>query len=246
MRYYSLHRPVSVGTYPKDGVVAVYNFDDKQECKNIGLSAWGYIEYDRKLTDEEIKEYELFEAPIQSCTQKQLKAIHRIISRKQAKYAKDCVAGQLIEYDTYCITDGAVLVISQKAFAHTSYDDVHESSFKNIFMKEYDSYERYPATILETSDYPDPAKLRKIISEHKKDGKDTCKVGLKAKDKDGNSLIGFFNPKLLIDAIESVGSKPKCFLYKSHNGYAYFMVGSGKTLWDFEKGVHALVLLLRL
>lgn len=58
-KYYSVMRPVSIGTYPKNGAVNIVNFEDRKFCKEINGEAWGYIEYDRFLTDAELNDYEL-------------------------------------------------------------------------------------------------------------------------------------------------------------------------------------------
>lgn len=59
MRYYLLYRPPSIGTHPK-GAVNVVAFDKREKIKP-GVWAWGYVEYDRKLSEEEIRNYELLE-----------------------------------------------------------------------------------------------------------------------------------------------------------------------------------------
>ena len=58
-RYYSRMRPVMPGSYPREGVVRIRNFDWKTEVKEIGSEAWGYIEYDRELSEKELEEWEL-------------------------------------------------------------------------------------------------------------------------------------------------------------------------------------------
>lgn len=58
-RYYSIYRPVDIGTYPKGGVVNIVNFDSRSHVESINRSAWGYIEYDRELTQDEISSFEL-------------------------------------------------------------------------------------------------------------------------------------------------------------------------------------------
>lgn len=58
-RYYSVMRPVSPGTYPKNGCVAVHNYCHPQHVETIDRTAWGFVEYDRMLTDDETKSYEL-------------------------------------------------------------------------------------------------------------------------------------------------------------------------------------------
>ena len=62
-RYYSIMRPVSIGTYPRKGAVEIVNFDYRQHVDEIGRKAWGYIDYDRELSPEEAADYELVVAP---------------------------------------------------------------------------------------------------------------------------------------------------------------------------------------
>lgn len=61
-RYYCLSRPVDIGTIPNKNFVSVSNYDEKQYVEEIGRYAWGYVEYDEKLTDDVVKEYELMSA----------------------------------------------------------------------------------------------------------------------------------------------------------------------------------------
>lgn len=58
-RYYSTQRPIAPGTTLKEGCVGVVNFDEKIYVPKIKREAWGFVDYDRPLTKEEIKEYEL-------------------------------------------------------------------------------------------------------------------------------------------------------------------------------------------
>lgn len=57
--YYSLRRPVSIGTHPKKGLVSFNNFDERKYIDEIEHEAWGKLFYDRELTQDEIDEYEL-------------------------------------------------------------------------------------------------------------------------------------------------------------------------------------------
>lgn len=59
MRYYNTQRPVAPGTYPRKGAQEIVNFDRRTPVEVIGRAAWGYIEYDRELTQAEADEYEL-------------------------------------------------------------------------------------------------------------------------------------------------------------------------------------------
>lgn len=57
--YYSLRRPVSPGTYPRDGLVDFENFDRRSMVESIGREAWAVLHYDRELTEQEMRDYEL-------------------------------------------------------------------------------------------------------------------------------------------------------------------------------------------
>jgi len=59
MKYYSRMRPVAPGSYPREGVTNIHNFDYREFVEEINSEAWGYIEYDRELTEKEIADYEL-------------------------------------------------------------------------------------------------------------------------------------------------------------------------------------------
>ena len=61
-RYYSIMRPVSIGTYPRNGAEEIVNFDNRTFCPEINREAWGYIEYSRELSEEEAADYELIPA----------------------------------------------------------------------------------------------------------------------------------------------------------------------------------------
>ena len=57
-KYFSVHRPVGIGTYPKEGMKEFENFDYRKEVRD-GICAWGILYYDRKLTEKEMHDYEL-------------------------------------------------------------------------------------------------------------------------------------------------------------------------------------------
>lgn len=61
-KYYSIMRPVSIGTYPRNGAENIVNFDRRQFCPEIQREAWGYIEYSRELSQKEAADYELIPA----------------------------------------------------------------------------------------------------------------------------------------------------------------------------------------
>jgi len=57
-RYATLMRPAGPGAVPRDGWVDT-SFDEFTAPS--GHHAWGWVEYDRRLTDKEINDYELEE-----------------------------------------------------------------------------------------------------------------------------------------------------------------------------------------
>ena len=58
-RYYSRMRPIGPGCCPRRGMVDVQNYDRRKYVKDAGTFVWGHIDYDRELTDREIRAYEL-------------------------------------------------------------------------------------------------------------------------------------------------------------------------------------------
>lgn len=68
MRYYSRHRPVAPGTFPRpegNRVTEIVNYDERQFCPEIVEMAWGYLEYEKPLNSREIADYELTE--VETC-----------------------------------------------------------------------------------------------------------------------------------------------------------------------------------
>ena len=67
-RYYSTQRPVDLGTFPKppdNPVVEIHNFDadSRVPVENGMIQAWGYVEYQKPLTEQQASDYELRPAP---------------------------------------------------------------------------------------------------------------------------------------------------------------------------------------
>lgn len=59
-RYYSLLRPVAPGTYPRVSEAKnIVNFDDRTFIEDISRYAWGYVEYEKELSSEEVRDYDL-------------------------------------------------------------------------------------------------------------------------------------------------------------------------------------------
>ena len=60
MTYYSTQRPISLGTYPHaSAVVDIVRYDEPRYIDGIHRTAYGHLDYDRELTDEEQEHYGL-------------------------------------------------------------------------------------------------------------------------------------------------------------------------------------------
>lgn len=57
-RYYLTERPPMPGTIPR-GCINIMDFGRKKYVQEIDREAWGWVEYEWKLTQEEISNYEL-------------------------------------------------------------------------------------------------------------------------------------------------------------------------------------------
>lgn len=62
MIYFSPNRPLTPGSFPKRPdlkIIEVHNLDDRLPIKGAPVPVWGWVEYDGRLTDEEVYQYEL-------------------------------------------------------------------------------------------------------------------------------------------------------------------------------------------
>ena len=84
-RYYSIHRPVGPGTFPKAGAQEIQNYDDRTYVAEIGREAWGHIGYDRELTEKEMADYELVKS-LHSNMDRLKHAVVDFLSRTQLVY----------------------------------------------------------------------------------------------------------------------------------------------------------------
>lgn len=57
-RYYCRMRPPMPGSIPR-GVIGLEDFGERRHVYEAGCEAWGWVEYERKLTEREIYDYEL-------------------------------------------------------------------------------------------------------------------------------------------------------------------------------------------
>lgn len=57
-RYYQSQRPVDIATQPKD-FIYFENYDKRSFNEDAGCEVWGFVDYERELTDKELKDFEL-------------------------------------------------------------------------------------------------------------------------------------------------------------------------------------------
>lgn len=57
IKYYSLLRPVSIGTHPKNGMEDFINYDTRTEVN--GRMVWAELYYSRELTQKELEDFEM-------------------------------------------------------------------------------------------------------------------------------------------------------------------------------------------
>ena len=59
-KYYSLRRPIDIGTIPREPKpIKISNFDSKMYVENMAFSAWGAVTYKQPLTDKQVDDFEL-------------------------------------------------------------------------------------------------------------------------------------------------------------------------------------------
>lgn len=60
MKYYSVLRPVGIGTFPKVAPVnEIHNFDRRQFVEELGREAWGWIDYEQTIPEKSARAYDL-------------------------------------------------------------------------------------------------------------------------------------------------------------------------------------------
>lgn len=62
MRYYSTQRPIVPGSFPKpkgNTIEQIVNFPAKTYVDEIWKQAWGYIDYEKALSEKDVSDYEL-------------------------------------------------------------------------------------------------------------------------------------------------------------------------------------------
>lgn len=62
-KYFTILRPVSIGTFPKKGLIDFVNYDNRRYVPEIDHNAWGYLLYNRELSKKEMHDYDFMSMP---------------------------------------------------------------------------------------------------------------------------------------------------------------------------------------
>ena len=57
--YFMTQRPPMPGAMPKNGLSDIHEYDGQDYISEIGRKAYARLEYNRKLSDQEVRDYEL-------------------------------------------------------------------------------------------------------------------------------------------------------------------------------------------
>ncbi len=93
-RYYSTERPVAPGTFPKKPGCEISNYPQKFFIDKAAVHAWGHIDYNEPLTDQEIADYELKAEPFEfsvtfRVTNEQVGRLHKLLPEWQNWESED-------------------------------------------------------------------------------------------------------------------------------------------------------------
>lgn len=83
-RYYSLRRPVDIGTYPKsvfNPPTKIENYDGRMWVENSAFLAWGEIHYAHPLTEGEVRSYELAPSRFNPDVHRQMDAHAQVVGK---------------------------------------------------------------------------------------------------------------------------------------------------------------------
>lgn len=107
-RYYSIARPVSIGTFPATAKVEeIKNFDVRTYCPDIDALAWGYLDLLEPLSEKEASSYELMSSEakewicVTSAVYDDGRVRARITNRKRAVRKPNQRGRQTSHYDLY-------------------------------------------------------------------------------------------------------------------------------------------------
>lgn len=98
MKYYSTQRPIGPGTIPQyteNPIKEIKNFDNRIFCEEINREAWGYVEYEKPLSQKEAAEYEL--AAFSENSEKSLTEEKTLDKAENARPTEEEINNQLLQ-----------------------------------------------------------------------------------------------------------------------------------------------------
>lgn len=136
MRYYSTSRPIYLGTVPKN-FTSYENFDTRKYVDSIGREAWGWVEYDKELTKEDMETYELVKEEKNMLTENEFyeQAKERAINKGGIKARIDPETLELREeYDVFPVYPDFVIDYVNPGEAYDAYKKVCEEIKKMKYV----------------------------------------------------------------------------------------------------------------
>lgn len=129
-RYYLTQRPVSIGTQPK-GFFSFCN--DPGELPG-GIKYYGYVEYERDLTADEVYDYELYDGSIKMKTLEGWRA-SGAGNFEEYVHPGDFVDGGMVDYFVDCLPPRSLSHgYVQMGEPHSSALDKKDGRFRNTYM----------------------------------------------------------------------------------------------------------------
>lgn len=144
---------------------------------------------------------------------KQIAALNRILDLEQI-YRKDKLCGVHPAGDRYIITEGHVVVLLREKPDGFPEADRQDDVFKQI-QNDRDHGDHILASTVTTDIIKEWKRLSKDWKAGKTHKTGTIPVEITAQREDGSKVSGSFNPILLVDVAEAVGTG--CMFYIGHN-----------------------------
>lgn len=104
-KYYTIRRPPDIGVPPD--FIDIKSYDILKQVLKDGTMAWGEVSYNRKLTDKEVRDYELLEAILE---EKKLEALKDIKSLDQIYVM--ILKADIVDNDLQCLMDKMYIIVS--------------------------------------------------------------------------------------------------------------------------------------
>lgn len=128
-KYYSTRRPLDLGTCPKD-FIDKENYGERKQVMQNGTMAFGEVTYNRKLTDEEIYDYELLEAISEEKKQEAIKDIQNL-----DRIYKDLIELPFNDKNINILMDKMSTLINKEIVKQMAKNDITHKKYEKIINK---------------------------------------------------------------------------------------------------------------